>query len=59
MKEIATLIWLFGGLLSFVGLIMLYANYRMGRPTKKSWIIAILGTVLIFTIVILEDIGKI
>ncbi|HLR34193.1 MAG TPA: hypothetical protein VK071_02565 [Tissierellales bacterium] len=58
MGKTAVLIWLMGILLDIVGLIMLYVNYRMGRSTKKSWIIAIVGFVLIFTIVILNDMGK-
>ncbi len=58
MKTVVTLIWLMGILLVIVGLIMLYVNYRMGRPTKKSWIVAIVGFVLGFTIVILNDMGK-
>ena len=59
MKEMSVLIMLIGCLLCFVGPIMLYVNYRMGRPTKKSWIISVLGAVLVLTIVFLNDAGKI
>lgn len=58
MGKIAVLIWIIGGLMDIVGLVMLYVNYRMGRPTKKSWIIATVGFILGYTIVILNEMGK-
>ena len=59
MKEISVIIWLIGGLLSTIGLIMLYINYRMGRSLKKPIIIGTIGCGILLTIVTLSEMGKI
>ncbi|HLR36105.1 MAG TPA: hypothetical protein VK071_12365 [Tissierellales bacterium] len=42
-------VWLIGGILDIVGVIMLIADLSKGkRPKKKSWFIAITGFILIF-----------
>ncbi len=59
MKKIAVLIWLIGGLIGTIGLIMIAINYFKGRPLKKSFIVMGVGCGLVLIIVALNDMGKI
>ncbi len=51
------IVGLIGLLLDIIGLVMLGVNYYRGKPTKRSWIIAGIGFVLIFTGVIMQEKG--